>query len=93
MIVKPELNLRPSHGGLLVSEKGIEDLGTVVAKGSVLGRVISPYTFETLDTITAPFEESLLLAATTKMPFRRVNPGDYGYIVADAANTEILENA
>ena len=91
-IVKPELNLRPAHGGLLVSEKGIEDLGTVVSKGSILARVISPYTFEVLDTITAPFEESLLIAATTQKPFLRVNPGDFAYIVADMANTKVIEN-
>ncbi len=92
VIVKPELNLRPAHGGLLVSEKGIEDLGTVVPKGDVLGRVISPYTFEVLDTISAPFAESLLLAAMTLKPFLRVNPGDFAYIVADTANTQVIEN-
>ena len=92
VIVKPELNLRPSHGGLLVSEKGIEDLGTLVPKGGVLGNVVSPYTFETLDTIATPFEESLLLAAMTVKPFLRVNPGDFAYIVADMANTQVIEN-
>jgi len=89
VVVKPELNLRPSHGGLLISETTVEHLGTLVRKGDVLGAVISPYTFEVLDLITSPFDESLLLAAAT---FRRIHAGDYAYIVADMSNTRVIEN-
>jgi predicted deacylase len=92
IIVQPELNLRPAHGGLLVSEKTIDDLGTIVPKGGLLGTVISPYTFSELDRITAPFEESLLLAAVVGKPFRRIHAGDYGYIVADMSKSRWIEN-
>jgi uncharacterized protein len=88
--IRPELNLRPSHGGLLVTNYGVEALGTSVAKGTVLGTVVSPYTFEVLEEIEAPFDESLLIATTPQQPFTKVLPGEFGYIVADAKNTEVL---
>jgi len=88
--IRPELNLRPSHGGLLVTNFGVEALGTVVPKGTVLGTVVSPYSFETLEEIVAPFEQSLLTATTAGQPFTKVLPGEFGYIVADEANTTVL---
>ncbi len=88
--VEPELNLRPSHGGVVVTNFGVKDLGRVLPRGTVLGTVISPYTFETLEEIVAPFEENLLLATLFQQPFTRVNPGDYGYIVADHGRTQEL---
>lgn len=92
LVVQPELNLRPSHGGLLVSEKTLDDLGNVVPKGDLLGRVISPYTFEVLDEIVAPFDETLIIAATIDKPFKKVLPGEYGYIVADLKTCWWIEN-
>jgi uncharacterized protein len=88
--VTPELNLRPKHGGLLISNMTIADLGTVVPKGTVLGTLVSPYSFEVLDEIEAPFEESLLLAANYGKPFTKVLPGEFVYIVADNSLTEVV---
>lgn len=92
LVVEQELNLRPSHGGLLITEKTVQDLGTVVPKGEVLGRVISPYSFEILDTIVAPFDETLIIAVTPDKPFKKVLPGEYGYIVADMKNCWWIDN-
>lgn len=89
--VTPELNLRPKHGGLLASNMKISDLGTIVPKGTVLGTVLSPYSFEVLDEIEAPFEESILLAANYGEPFTKVLPGEFVYIVADNKLTEAVE--
>lgn len=93
LIVQPELNLRPNNGGLLVSHVTAQDLGSVVRKGTVLGTVISPYTFEELEEIVAPFEDSLLLAAITEEPFRKVNAGDYAFIVSDHSKSRWIEAA
>lgn len=85
----PELNLRPDHGGLLASNVTVRDIGTVVPKGTVLGSVVSPYSFSTLQELTAPFAETLILGAHHR-PLSKVLPGEYGYIVADHARTEVL---
>lgn len=91
-VVQPELNLRPSHGGLVISNFGIKDLGRVLPKGTVLGKVVSPYSFAELEELTTPFEENLLLATLHRKPFSRVNPGDFGYIVADWSKTTWLSD-
>jgi predicted deacylase len=89
--VQPELNLRPNHGGLLVSNFGAEAIGTIIPKGTPLGTLISPYSLKEIETIVAPFDESLLLATLPQKPFTKVNPGDYAFIVADNSKTEILD--
>ncbi len=83
VIVSTEVGLKPSHGGLLCAHVGREDVGRVVSKGTVLGTVVSPYTFEELDRITAPFEETIIMAVRGKHGLSRVNPGDYAFYVAD----------
>ena len=88
--VTPELNLRPKHGGLLISHVGIEDLGTVLAKGTPLGTVVSPFSFEVIDEIVAPFDKSLLIATNFHKPWTKVHPGEFTYLVADDALTEEL---
>ena len=75
--------LRPRSGGILLSAFSAEDLGSRIPRGATLGEIVSPYTFETLETITAPFEPSLL--ALTREPVTHIEAGDYGFIVADGA--------
>jgi predicted deacylase len=75
--------LVPRHGGFLHPQVGAERLGEEVPQGTVLGRVISPYTFDTLDEIIAPFERSLLILVTESLT--KVNPGELSYIVGDAS--------
>ena len=89
--VSPELNLRPSHGGLLISHYDKTSIGTAVPKGTVLGTLVSPYSFKVLEEITAPFDESLLLATPRGKPFSKVLPGEFAYIVADHSRTVTLE--
>jgi uncharacterized protein len=78
--------IRPHHGGVLLSRHGAAELGQVIAGGDELGRLISPFTFEELEIIRAPFEQSILVL--TREPITNVEVGDYGYMVADGANAE-----
>jgi len=61
---------------------GLEQLGQEVAGGTVLGRVVSPYSFETLEEIRAPFSRGYMILL--RGAITRVNPGDYAYMVASA---------
>ena len=81
-IIKELLTLRPHTGGILYPEVKPEQLKKVVSGGTVLGRIISPYTFEELEVMTAPFEQSLMILL--RGAITRVNPGDYAFMVGNA---------
>lgn len=74
--------IRPRAGGVLHPEVGLDALGTEVAGGTLLGRVVSPYTFETLEEIRAPYPRGYMILLRGRIS--RVNPGDYAYMVANA---------
>jgi predicted deacylase len=76
--------IRPRFGGLLYPEVGLDQIGKEVRGGTLLGRVVSPYTFETLEEIRSPFERGYMILL--RGAITRVNPGDYAYMVADAAS-------
>ncbi|MEX1358166.1 MAG: succinylglutamate desuccinylase/aspartoacylase family protein [Gaiellaceae bacterium] len=78
--------VRPHHGGLLLSAVDATRLGEAVAAGTELGRVVSPYTFEVLEVLTAPFDPSLLVLVREQVT--KVDPGDFGFIVANGATAE-----
>jgi predicted deacylase len=74
--------VRPRFGGVLHPEIGLDQLGKEVAGGTLLGRVVSPYTFETLEEIRSPFNRGIMILL--RGAIMRVHPGDYGYMVANA---------
>jgi predicted deacylase len=74
--------IRPHVGGMLHPEIGLDQLGKEVKGGTLLGRVLSPHTFETLEEIRAPFGRGYMILLRGGM--MRVHPGDYGYMVANA---------
>ena len=76
--------LRPTAGGMLVPE--VTTLHTRLAKGTVLGRTVSPYSFEELEVFRAPFEPSLTVLV--RQGVNRVNPGDFGYMIGDLSSAE-----
>jgi uncharacterized protein len=78
--------LSPKQGGIMLSEFVPERLGEEIPRGTVLGRVLSPYTFDELEVIVAPFDRTLLVL--TRPAYTNVAPGDYGFMVADAATAE-----
>jgi hypothetical protein len=56
--------------------------------GDVLGRVVSPFSFEVLEEMRSPFDGVMILTHPT---LHRVEPGDYGYMVGELATAEALK--
>lgn len=76
--------LRPRFGGLLLPE--VRTLGQVVPKGTLLSRVVNPYTLETLEEIRTTLDRSLMILAHLRA--NKVEPGDYGYMLGDMSTAE-----
>lgn len=74
--------IRPHVGGLLYPGVKFADIGTVVPRNTLLGTVISPYTFEVLEEIRTPFDRGLMILL--RPTITKVHPGDYAYMVANA---------
>lgn len=74
----------PSKGGLLRARYGPDALMTEVKKGTVLGTVTSPYTFDVIEELTAPFDGVLFGVARDYA----VRPGDWAYFIAESAHPE-----
>lgn len=83
VVVDELADLKPHQGGLMLSSFGPERLGDAVGAGTELARVVSPYTFDVLESIAAPFEPTLLVLVREAVT--KVEPGDYGFIVANGA--------
>lgn len=90
VILNQIANMHPHQGGLLISEMTVDQLGSSVPKGTVLGRVVSPYTFEELETITAPFDPSILVLI--RQSVTRIEPGDYMYMIGNGETAEEVSN-
>lgn len=86
-VVKEMAVIRPKTGGVLYPEVKLNQLGQVVPGGTLLGRVISPYTFAEQEVITAPFEQNFMILL--RGAITRVNPGDYAYMVANATANKV----
>ncbi len=69
--------IRPRQGGFL--ETAAPALGETIEEGAVLGRVVSPYTFEVLDEIRNPVPHGVMILS--HLTRNLVQPGDYGYMV------------
>ncbi len=82
--------LRPRTGGLFIPEVGFDCLGKTVAGGTVLARIVSPHTFEELDVLKAPYDETVIFMMRGVLS--RVNPGDYAYILGNGASAEVVRN-
>jgi uncharacterized protein len=80
--------MRPHHGGILVPGVRVPDLGSEVPAGTVLGRIYSPYTFELLETIEAPFARSILVLLRDNLA--PIHPGSYMYMIGNAETAEVL---
>jgi len=74
--------LRTHFGGLLYPGVTLKDIGQIVPKHTLLGSVINPYTFETLEELRSPFERGLMILL--RGAITKVHPGDYAYMIADA---------
>ncbi|MCH8182352.1 MAG: succinylglutamate desuccinylase/aspartoacylase family protein [Proteobacteria bacterium] len=70
---------RPTQGGFL--ETDAPPLGEEIAGGAVLGRVVSPYTFEEVEVIKNSVPHGIMILS--HLTRNLVQPGDYGYMVGD----------
>jgi uncharacterized protein len=69
--------VNPKNGGYLVPERRRDEFGREVREGELLGRVISPFTFETIEELRAPMD-GYLGYWSRNYP---VHPGDWAFSV------------
>jgi len=85
--------LRPREAGLIVPDAAITPQrafdGQPIAGPLVLGRLLNPYDLTVRQEFAAPFARTLMLA--TRVAPTWCTPGEFGYIITDADNAEILE--
>jgi len=81
--------VNPTKGGILRPNYGGQDLGRQVTRGEVLGRVLSPYTFEELEVLRSPVNGVLYMVSR---PYP-VRPGywSFGVIDTDDPNSRWTE--
>ena len=91
VVIRDGMAVRPSCGGLLVPSHGGEIMGRPIAKGTVVGTIYSPHTFEELEVLRAPYDQSYVMMARTRPS--RVHAGDYGYLFGNGATAENLRGA
>ncbi len=89
-VLREITTLRPGHGGLLYSQVGAGAMSTEIPKGTLLGRVVSPYTFETLEELRAPYGRNVVLLL--RQGITAVNPGDYGYMLGNLDGARVVTN-
>ena len=76
--------MRPRQGGICVPRRALtpgEELGAGVA----LADIVSPYSFETLETMVTPFERNIVVLCRNYRT--RIHPGDYAFMMGDASQT------
>ncbi len=78
-VVSSIVTIRPRMGGFL--ETAAPTLGETIEEGAVLGRVVSPYTFEELEVIRNPVPRGVMILS--HLTRNVVEPGDYGYMVGE----------
>jgi predicted deacylase len=74
--------MRPRHGGLCIPARAITP-GTWLDGGETLATIVHAHSFETLETMTAPFERNVVVL--TRNYATRINPGDYAFMMGDGS--------
>lgn len=84
-----KVRVNPRFGGILYPVREREELGREVAEGELLARVLSPYSFEVLEELRAPFDGYLAWISR----WYPVRPGDwaFGVIPKDDPTTRWVE--
>ena len=82
IVVDSITTIRPHYGGFL--ETLAPALGETIEAGTVLGHIISPYTFEVLEEIINPVANGIMILS--HLTRNLVQPGDYGYMVGGPAD-------
>ena len=74
--------MRPRHGGICMPRALLEP-GQVLGAGTALADIVSPYTFDVLETMTVPYDENIVVLCRNVVT--RIHPGDYGFMIANGA--------
>jgi predicted deacylase len=77
--------MRPRHGGLCVPT-GTLTPGTWLERGHKLADIVSPHSFETLETMSTPFERNVVVLSRNYAT--RINPGDYAFMMGNGATAD-----
>ncbi len=75
--------LRPSRGGIFVPAATAEQIGTIVAGGTLLGHMLHPATYTRLEEFRAPYEQTALLLLRPFMA--QLEAGAMTYVLAKPA--------
>ncbi|AJY44944.1 succinylglutamate desuccinylase/aspartoacylase family protein [Martelella endophytica] len=78
-VVTELTGIRPTHGGWL--EPLCPANGEFIKGGDLLGRVVSPFTFEVLEEIKSPYENGIMIMQ--HLTRNLVEAGDYGFMVGN----------
>ena len=84
IVLREIATLRPHHGGLLLPE--VTEMGGEVRGGQVLGRIVSPYSFEELEVVRCPFDRGIVVL--TQLTPNVVEPGIFGFMIGNLATAE-----
>ena len=76
--------MRPRYGGICAPRRALTP-GEELSGGTVLADIVSPYTFEVLETMVSPFEQNIVVLCRNYQT--RIHPGDYAFMMGDAAKT------
>ena len=79
IVVNEIAGIRPRNGGWI--EPLSPPLGERLGPGAPLFQVVSPYTFEILETATSPFESGIMIMG--HLTRNIVEAGDYGWMVGN----------
>src|SRR6218665_1823944 len=87
-VMPPLSTLRPPRGGAFISNYGPETLGSTIPKGTLMGRVSNPHTFEVEEEVFATYQDTLMVV--NREEYSRCAPGDYGFMVVDGSTATTL---
>lgn len=79
--LKPTRVLRPSRGGILIPAVDHTKIGTIAEQDTLLGRLVDPVTFETVEEFRAPFPQTALMLLRPTMS--RLEAGAMTYVVSE----------
>jgi predicted deacylase len=86
--LKAKAELRPTHGGYLVSHyESPSDVGKRVTKGTKLGEVIDLHTYEVLEELAAPFDGHIFFSRYSGI----VEGGTQAFAVIDESISKVLD--
>jgi predicted deacylase len=85
--LKSRREIRPRHSGYLVSHyEQAGDLGKRVKAGAKLGEVVDIYSYQVLETLTAPSDGYLFFSRYSGL----LGAGTQAFAIAEAATSEWL---